>query len=54
MLSEYGYDPLPVYTDLAEGPLGSPELLKEFPADGDKVYDKSLRVCEVQKAPSSE
>ena len=31
LLAEYGYDPLPIYTEPVEGPLGSPELLKEFP-----------------------
>ena len=27
MLAEYGYDPLPAYSEPVEGPLGSPELL---------------------------
>ena len=31
LLAKYGYDPLPVYHEPSEGPLGSPELLKEFP-----------------------
>jgi hypothetical protein len=30
LLAEYGDDPLPIYTEPVEGPLGSPELLKEF------------------------
>jgi anaerobic selenocysteine-containing dehydrogenase len=31
LLKKYGYDPLPIYQEPSEGPLGSPELLKEFP-----------------------
>jgi anaerobic selenocysteine-containing dehydrogenase len=31
LLRKYGYDPLPVYQEPSEGPLGSPELAKEFP-----------------------
>ena len=31
LLSQYGYDPLPVYQEPTEGPIGSPELAKEFP-----------------------
>jgi anaerobic selenocysteine-containing dehydrogenase len=31
LLKKYGYDPLPVYQEPSEGPLGSPELAKEFP-----------------------
>ena len=31
VLAEHGYDPLPVYTEPAEGPLASPELAKEYP-----------------------
>ncbi|MDA8165968.1 MAG: IscS subfamily cysteine desulfurase [Desulfobacteraceae bacterium] len=31
VLAEHGYDPLPVYTEPAEGPLGSPALAREFP-----------------------
>jgi len=31
ILAEHGYDPLPVYTEPAEGPLADPELAKRFP-----------------------
>ena len=31
LLKKYGYDSLPVYQEPSEGPLGSPELAKEFP-----------------------
>jgi anaerobic selenocysteine-containing dehydrogenase len=31
LLRKYGYAPLPVYQEPSEGPLGSPELAKEFP-----------------------
>ncbi len=31
VLEEYGYEPLPKYTEPSEGPGGSPELAKEFP-----------------------
>jgi anaerobic selenocysteine-containing dehydrogenase len=31
LLKKYGYDPLPVYQEPAEGPIGSPELKKTFP-----------------------
>jgi len=31
MLSQYGHDSLPVYQEPTEGPIGSPELAKEFP-----------------------
>jgi anaerobic selenocysteine-containing dehydrogenase len=31
LLKKYGYDPLPVYQEPTEGPIGSPELAKEFP-----------------------
>jgi len=31
LLKKYGYDPLPIYQEPSEGPLGSPELLEEFP-----------------------
>jgi cysteine desulfurase NifS len=31
ILEEYGYDPLPVYTEPGEGPLAQPELAKQFP-----------------------
>jgi anaerobic selenocysteine-containing dehydrogenase len=40
MLAEYGYDPLPIYTEPVEGPLGSPELLKEFPL----VFNSGARI----------
>ncbi len=30
-LREFGYDPLPVYTEPTEGPLGSPDVAQEFP-----------------------
>ena len=30
LLKKHGYDPLPVYQEPSEGPLGSPELAKEF------------------------
>jgi cysteine desulfurase NifS len=31
VLEEYGYDPLPVYTEPEEGPLARPDLLTEYP-----------------------
>jgi anaerobic selenocysteine-containing dehydrogenase len=31
LLKKYGHDPLPIYQEPSEGPLGSPELFKEFP-----------------------
>lgn len=31
LLQKYGYDGLPVYVEPIEGPLGSPELYKEYP-----------------------
>jgi anaerobic selenocysteine-containing dehydrogenase len=31
LLKKYGYDPLPVYQEPTEGPIGSPELVKDFP-----------------------
>ena len=31
ILEDYGYEPLPKYTEVKEGPLGSPELLKQYP-----------------------
>ncbi|RPI78071.1 MAG: dehydrogenase [Desulfobacteraceae bacterium] len=31
LLAEYGYDPLPVYVDPAEGPLRNPELHRSYP-----------------------
>jgi cysteine desulfurase NifS len=40
VLEEYGYDPLPVYTDPQEGPLSRPDLVKEFPL----VFNSGSRV----------
>jgi anaerobic selenocysteine-containing dehydrogenase len=31
LLGQYGYDPLPIYQEPTEGPIGSPEVAKEFP-----------------------
>ena len=31
LLAQYGYEPLPKYTEPSEGPLASPELAKQFP-----------------------
>lgn len=31
LLAEYGYDPLPVYTEPREGPLSRPDLAREYP-----------------------
>jgi len=31
LLKKYGYPPLPVYQEPSEGPIGSPELTKEYP-----------------------
>ena len=31
LLKKYDYDPLPVYQEPTEGPIGSPELVKDFP-----------------------
>ena len=31
VLEEYGYEPLPKYTEPKEGPLAQPEMLKDFP-----------------------
>lgn len=31
VLEEYGYEPLPVYTEPAEGPLSRPDLFEKFP-----------------------
>ncbi len=31
LLKKYGYEPLPVYNEPSEGPINSPQLLKEFP-----------------------
>lgn len=31
ILEDYGYEPLPKYTEVREGPLGSPELARSYP-----------------------
>jgi len=31
LLKKYGYDPLPIYQEPTEGPIGSPELATDFP-----------------------
>ena len=31
VLEEYGYEPLPKYTEVKEGPIGNPELAKKYP-----------------------
>lgn len=31
ILEDYGYEPLPKYTEVKEGPVGAPNLTKEFP-----------------------
>ncbi|NWG01724.1 MAG: molybdopterin-dependent oxidoreductase [Syntrophaceae bacterium] len=31
LLKKYGHDPLPIYQEPSEGPIGSPDLVKEFP-----------------------
>ena len=40
ILLEHGYEPLPVYTEPAEGPLAQPELAKSFPL----VFNSGSRV----------
>ena len=40
ILKEYGYDPLPVYTEPREGPLSRPDLLGEYPL----VFNSGARV----------
>ena len=40
VLKEYGYDPLPVYTEPQEGPLSRPDLLDEYPL----VFNSGARV----------
>jgi len=40
LLEEYGYDPLPVYTEPKEGPLSRPDLLNEYPL----VFNSGARV----------
>lgn len=41
ILREHGYDPLPVYTEPAEGPLSQPELARSFPL----VFNSGARVA---------
>jgi cysteine desulfurase NifS len=40
ILEEYGYDPLPVYTEPKEGPYSQPELLGKFPL----IFNSGSRV----------
>jgi cysteine desulfurase NifS len=40
ILDEYGYEPLPVYTEPKEGPLSRPDLLERFPL----VFNSGARV----------
>jgi cysteine desulfurase NifS len=40
VLEEYGYDPLPVYTEPREGPLSRPDLLNDYPL----VFNSGARV----------
>lgn len=40
ILEEYGYDPLPVYTEPKEGPLSEPDLARRFPL----VFNSGARV----------
>lgn len=40
ILEEHGYDPLPVYTEPAEGPLSRPDLIERFPL----VFNSGARV----------
>src|SRR5208283_1290722 len=40
LLEEYGYDPLPVYTEPREGPLSRPDLLGEYPL----IFNSGARV----------
>ncbi len=40
ILEEFGYDPLPVYTEPEEGPLSQPELAKKFPL----IFNSGSRV----------
>ena len=39
-LEEHGYDPLPVYTEPAEGPLTSPEIARDYPL----IFNSGARV----------
>lgn len=40
ILAEHGYEPLPVYTEPAEGPMASPELARRYPL----VFNSGARV----------
>ncbi len=40
LLAQYGYDPLPVYTEPKEGPIAAPELAKKFPL----VFNSGARI----------
>ncbi len=40
VLAQYGYDPLPVYTEPQEGPLAAPELAQQFPL----VFNSGARI----------
>lgn len=40
ILKEYGYDPLPVFSEPKEGPLSRPDLLKEYPL----IFNSGSRV----------
>jgi len=40
ILEEFGYDPLPKYTEPSEGPLSRPDLLKDYPL----VFNSGARV----------
>lgn len=40
ILAQYGYDPLPVYTEPQEGPLSTPELAQQFPL----VFNSGARI----------
>jgi cysteine desulfurase NifS len=40
ILEEYGYDPLPIYTEPGESPLSQPDLAKEYPL----VFNSGARV----------
>lgn len=40
ILAQYGYDPLPVYTEPQEGPISTPELARQFPL----VFNSGARI----------
>ena len=40
VLAEYGYDPLPVYVEPAEGPVSTPDLAQDFPL----VFNSGARI----------